>query len=88
MRYDTVLKYADESRPLYSSFRLPAHLVPNPINETAISSESENCKEYIKTVPTNWTVLNDGKDGRTIEPIPFIGGSEEFSGKITDEELA
>ena len=67
-------------------------LAPNPVNETATSSGSGNCKEYIKTVPTRWTDLkNDGKDGRTIEPIPFTGESEEseeFSVKITDEELA
>ena len=35
----------------------------------------------------NWTVLN-GDNGRTIEPIPFTGESEEFSVKITDEEVA
>ena len=89
MRYDAVLKYVDETCPLYSIFRLPAQLVPKPVNETAMpSSESGNCKEYIKTVPMSWTVLKDGEDGRTIEPIAFTSKSEEISVKITDEELA
>ena len=35
----------------------------------------------------NWTVLKDGGNGRTIEPILFTGDSEEFSLKITDKDL-
>ena len=58
-------------------------LVPTPVNKTA----SQNCKEYIWTDPTSWTVLKDGKAGRTIESIPYTGESEEFSAKITTEEL-
>ena len=52
------------------------------------SSESESSKEYVCTKAANWTVLDNGEDGRTIEPIPFTGESEEFSVKITDEEVA
>ena len=90
IRYDAVLKYADESCPSYSSLRLSAQLVSNPINETATpaSTENESSKEYICTKPENWTVLNNGEEGRTIEPIPFAGESEEFSVKITYEEVA
>ena len=90
MRYDAVLKYADETCPSYSSFRLPAQLVPSPINETATipaGSESKSSTEYVCTNPVNWTVLNDGEDDRAIEPIPFTGESEEFLVKIKDEEL-
>ena len=47
MIYYAVLKYADETCPSYSSFRLPVQLVPNPVNETVTSNESGNCKEYI-----------------------------------------
>ena len=81
MRYDAVLAYADETCPSYSSFGLPAQFIPNPVNEIATSTprtNSENCKEYIKTNPKNWTVLKDGKDGRTIDPIPYTGESGEF----------
>ena len=36
MRYDAaVLDYADVCSPSYSSFRLPAELVPSSVNETA-----------------------------------------------------
>ena len=82
MRYDAVVAYADESCPSYSSFRLPVELVPNPVNERA----SQNCKEYIWTDPTYWTVLKDGEDVRIIEPIPYTGESEEFL--ISCEQLS
>ena len=92
MRYDAVLKYADETCPSYSSFRFPAQLLSNPVNETTtllLTSESEtkSSKEYVCTKPANWSVLN-GEDGRAIESIPFTGESEKFSVKITDEEVA
>ena len=90
IRYDAVLAYADETCPFYSSCRLPAQLVPNPVNETAlpVSTESESSKEYVCTKPENWRVLNDGEVGRTIKPVSFTGESEDFSVKITDEEVA
>ena len=53
-----------------------------------LSSESENCKEYIKTNPENLTVLKDGEDGRKINPVPYTGESEEFSVNLSDEEPA
>ena len=52
MRYDTVLKYADECSPSYSSFRLPAQLVPNPVNETA-------------TIPSTSETESESKSGKT-----------------------
>ena len=104
MKYDAVLAYADESSLSYSSFRVLAQLVHNPLNlcpykaweldsdgedgRITRSSESKNCKEYIKTKPENWTVLKDGKDGRIVEPIPHISEYEENSVKLTNEELA
>ena len=44
MKYGAVLKDGDEICSSYSSFRLPAKLVPNPVNEIATlsTSESEN----------------------------------------------
>ena len=57
MRYDAVLKYADEACPSDSSFRLPEQLLPNPANGTATpprSAESEsdrNPHEYDCTKP-------------------------------------
>ena len=81
MRYYAVLAHADDTCPFYSS----------PVNETATprtSSESENCKECIKTNPENWAVLKDGDDGRTIDPILYTGESEESSVKLTDAEVA
>ena len=45
MRYDAVLICANEDSMSYISFRLPAKLFTNPVNET----DSQNCKEYVST---------------------------------------
>ena len=56
--------------------------------KTESESETKSSKEYACTKPANWTFLKDGEDVRTIEPIPFTSESEEFSVKMTDEEVA
>ena len=39
MIYDAVFAYADECNPSYSSFRLPAQILFDPINETSITEK-------------------------------------------------
>ena len=50
-------------------------------NDPANKSASQNCTEYIWTNTTSWTFPEDGDAGRTIEPIPYTGESEEFAVK-------
>ena len=44
----------------------------------------KTARSIFKTKPERWRVL---KDGRMINPVPYTGESEEFSVKITDEEV-
>ena len=87
IRYETILPYADKCNPFYRSFRLPPQLLSNPVNESA-STSCEKFKHCIRTDLTSWAVLKDNEAERTIQLIPYKGESEEFSVKITDEELA
>jgi hypothetical protein len=40
MRYDAVVRYADETHRAFSSFRLPAHAVSNPAQEVVVVEET------------------------------------------------
>jgi hypothetical protein len=50
--------------------------------------ETEDGTLYSLTPTDEWTrVDDDDNNGRTIDPIEWTGGSEEFSVNITDEEV-
>ena len=55
--------------------------------ETVASNESEEYNIYTRTDPEDWTCLKNGAPGRTIDPVPYTGESEEFSVDITEDEL-
>jgi hypothetical protein len=49
--------------------------------------EDQNYTTYTRTDPADWKEIKGRAKGRTVEPIPWTGGDEEFSVNITDEEL-
>jgi len=49
--------------------------------------EDRNYTTYTRTDPADWKEIKGRARGRTVEPIPWSGGDEEFSVNITDEEL-
>ena len=49
--------------------------------------EDQNYTTYTRTDPADWKEIKGRARGRTVEPIPWSGGDEEFSVNITDEEL-
>jgi hypothetical protein len=56
------------------------------VGDDAIESEDGTLYSLIPT--EEWTRVNiEGDDGRSIKPIEWTGGNEEFSVKITDEEV-
>ena len=70
---------------MYASFRLPAHLLSNPVNKLATS---QNYKEYIITDLESWNILKGGAARRIIELVPYTAdGSKEFTVKSTDKEV-
>ena len=42
---------------------------------------------YEWTDPSDWKCLQNGSPGQQIDPIPYTGESEEFSVKITEDEV-
>jgi hypothetical protein len=60
MRYDAVVRYADETHRAFSSFRLPAHAVSDPAQEVVVVEETVDDDDnddvddddYFTTAPT------------------------------------
>jgi hypothetical protein len=82
--YDAVCEYANKQHSTFNQYQLPYH--PVLVGDDAI--ESEDGTLYSLTPTEDWTRVNiEGDDGRSIDPIEWTGGNEEFSVKITDEEV-
>ena len=87
MAYDAIYKYADFDSSTYHEYQL----TQQPVRDGDDEIETETNK-YERTEPEEWDEIvidNDGIDsgGRPIEPLEWEGGDEEFSVKITDEEV-
>ena len=84
-----------QRRTLPRQRRNPESLDENT-NTTQSNAESEseleeggdqNYTTYTRKDPADWKEIKGRARGRTVEPIPWSGGDEEFSVNITDEEL-
>jgi hypothetical protein len=62
MRYDAVLRYADETHRSFSSFCLPAHALSDPANEAVVvedvDEDDDDDDDFLTTPPTKDTVDN------------------------------
>ncbi|OEU06161.1 hypothetical protein FRACYDRAFT_256066 [Fragilariopsis cylindrus CCMP1102] len=84
MAYEAIYKYADFDSSTYNEFQL----TQQPIRDGDDEIETET-KKYYRTEPDEWDeiVIEDGDSGgRPIDPIEWEG-DEEFTVKITDEEV-
>ncbi|OEU06056.1 hypothetical protein FRACYDRAFT_256571 [Fragilariopsis cylindrus CCMP1102] len=84
MAYEAIYKYADFDSSTYNEFQL----TQQPIRDGDDEIQTET-KKYFRTEPDEWdeVVIEDGDSGgRPIEPLEWEG-DEEFTVKITDEEL-
>ncbi|OEU11919.1 hypothetical protein FRACYDRAFT_245042 [Fragilariopsis cylindrus CCMP1102] len=87
MAYEAIYKYADFDSSTYNEFQL----TQQPIRDGDDEIQTET-KKYFRTEAEEWNeiVIEDGDTdtgGRPIDPIEWEG-DEEFTIKITDEELA
>ena len=80
MNYEALCKYSDELSSTFDDYHLTYQPVRMHDEEIATAKMS-----YTKTPASEWSRVEDGV-GRPIEPIEW-GGDEEFSVKITDEEV-
>jgi hypothetical protein len=82
--YDAVCEYSNKEHSTFNQYQLPYH--PVLVGDDAI--ESENGTLYSLTPTEEWTRVNyDDNNGCTIDLIQRTDGDEEFSVKITDEEV-
>ena len=82
LRWDAVVKYADETHPMFENYQLPAYPVTPLELEMATTK-----KTYKKTAEEDWERLHNFP-GNPVEPIEYTGESEEFSVNMTDAEKA
>jgi hypothetical protein len=84
MAYRAVCEYSNKESSTFNEYQLP-YLV---VREGDDAIESEDGTLYSLTPTEEWTRVDDNdNNGRTIDPIEWTGGNEEFSVKITDEEV-
>jgi hypothetical protein len=82
--YDAVCEYSNKQHSTFDQYQLPSELVLEGDDEI----ETEDVTLYSLTPTDEWTrVDDDGDGGRSIDPIEWTGGNEEFSVNITDAEI-
>jgi hypothetical protein len=83
MAYDAVYEYADEDSSTYPEYQ-PTY---EPVRDGDDEFETEDGTQYTKTTSEEWNQVSaeDGNGG-TIGPIECTA-DEDFSVKITDEEV-
>jgi hypothetical protein len=82
MSYKAVCEYSNKHSSSFTDFILPH----KPIREGDDQIDAGGTR-YKRSSPEEWTQVQEG-GGRSIDPIPWTGGQEEFSVNITDEEVA
>jgi hypothetical protein len=81
MNYNAVCKYSDEDSSTFHEY----HLTYNAVRDGDEEIETAEGTRYTETTSDEWNQIEDGK-GRMVNPIEWTG-DEEFSVKITDEEV-
>ena len=84
MRYDAVLRFADEGADTFHDYKLPAIPIPPPEDEVIHDNE------LFVIDKLNWTEIIQGTNNPEVadmEPIPYTGEREEFDVDITEEEI-
>ena len=84
MRYDAVLRFADEGADTFHDYKLPAIPIPPPQDEVIHN------QELFVINKMNWTEIIQGTNNPEVsdkEPIPYTGEREEFDVDITEEGI-
>jgi hypothetical protein len=84
MANKAVCEYSNKESSTFNEYQLP-YLVVCEEDDQILTEEGTL---YSLTPTEEWTRVDDNdNNGRTIDPIEWTGGDEEFSVKITDEEV-
>ena len=82
MAYEALYEYVDEGASTYNDYHLPADpTMDYDGDEVEAAGGRGNQRRYGLTDSEDWSTVDvaNGKRGRTIDPIPWTGGAEEFS---------
>jgi hypothetical protein len=80
MTYEAVCEYSNKQHSTFNQYQLPYY--PVLVGDDEI--ETEEGILYWLTPTEEWNrVDHDDNNGRTIDPIEWTGGEEEFSVNIT-----
>jgi hypothetical protein len=84
MAYEAVCEYCNKQHSTFNWYQLPCEVIVEGDDEI----ETEDGTLYSLTPTDEWTQVGiEGDDGRLIDLIEWIGGDEELSVNITDEEV-
>jgi hypothetical protein len=83
--YDAVCEYYIKQHSTFNRYQLPSELVPEGDDEI----ETEDGTLYLLTPADEWSQVDEDEDGggRSIDPIEWTGGDEEFYVNITYAEI-
>jgi hypothetical protein len=82
--YDAVCEYSNKQHSTFNRYQLPSELVID--GDDGI--ETEDGTLYSLTPTEEWSRVDDDEDGgRSIDPIEWTGGDEDFYINITDVEI-
>jgi hypothetical protein len=84
MPYEAVCEYSNKKHSTFNRYQLPYEVVVDGDEKI----ETEDGTLYSLTPTEDWTRVDiEEGDGRSIDPIEWTGEDDEFSVKITDEEV-
>ena len=83
MNYSAVCEYSDKGSSTLQEYQLP----PDPFLVGDDEIETADGTRYTSTPTEEWNRIDENNIGRTIDPIEWTGGNEEFTVHITDEEV-
>jgi hypothetical protein len=89
--YDAIFAYVDEGASTFDDFanRIRQEPLFDEDEEEEGADDNNHQTRFRKTADADWSKIDvaNGAAGRVVEPIPWTGGEEQFSVKITEEEL-
>ncbi len=90
MRYDAVVRFADETHHSFSSYRLPAHALRNPADDVfvveTVNDDNDDDDEYVTPPPARNKRRRLAKKQTTINPDLSAFGEEGTADSAIGEE--
>ena len=86
MRYDAVLKYADESQRNFHTFHLPMALLPDPEDETITLAQLANLRQTSRPTSRPTILHNPTTDDYSAQDLSSDSGDESFGAPNNNDD--